>query len=150
MDKMKNIIISGGGTGGHLFPALALGDSLKLKGFNVSYIGSKHGIESEILQNRNENAYFLDIKGIQRAFTINSIINNLIFPIRFIMSYVKSWKIINSLKPSIIIGTGGYASGVPLLVGVSKKITTLIQEQNSFPGITTRKLHSKVNSICIA
>ena len=150
MNNTKNIIISGGGTGGHLFPALALGDSLKSMGYNVKYIGSKYGIESEVLKKRNEHAYFLNIKGIQRSLTIHSIINNLIFPIRFILSYIKSWKIITSLNPCIIIGTGGYASGLPLLVGVAKKITTLIQEQNSFPGITTRKLHLKVNSVCIA
>ena len=87
---------------------------------------------------------------MQRDLSNYSLINNLIFPIRFIISYIKSWKIINELKPKIIIGTGGYSSGLPLLVGVHKNIKTLIQEQNSYPGITTRKLQSKVNAICIS
>ena len=147
--KVKHIIISGGGTGGHLFPAIAIGDSLKSKGHKVSYIGSKFGLEAEILKNL-KSTYLLNIKGIQRTLTIKSIYNNLIFPYRFIISYLKSWIIISSIKPDIIIGTGGYSSGLPLLVGIQKKIKTLIQEQNSFPGITTRKLYNKVDSVCIA
>ena len=86
--KVKHIIISGGGTGGHLFPAIAIGDSLKSKGHKVSYIGSKFGLEAEILKNL-KSTYLLNIKGIQRTLTIKSIYNNLIFPYRFIISYLK-------------------------------------------------------------
>ena len=72
------------------------------------------------------------------------------FPIRFIKSYIQSWILLRDFKPHVVIGTGGYSSGLPLLVAIHRGIKTVIQEQNSFPGITTRYLASRVDQVCIA
>ena len=147
----ENIIfIAGGGTGGHLFPALAIGDELKEEGFDLIYIGSKHGMEKKYFKENNINAELLDIKGIQRNLSFRSILINLYFPIRFIKSYIKSIKLIKKLRPRVIIGTGGYSSGLPILAGIHTKTPTVIQDQNSIPGLITKKLHKKVNLICLA
>ena len=150
MVKSSNIIlIAGGGTGGHLFPALAIGDELSSIGYDVKYIGSKYGIESKILKKLNQDYYLLNIKGIQRTISFKNIINNILFPFRFLNSYILSKIIIKKIKPILVIGTGGYASGVPLIASIKMNIKTLIHEQNLYPGITTRKLSNKVDSVCI-
>jgi len=148
--KINNtILISGGGSGGHLFPALAIGDELCGKGYDIKYIGSQYGIESKILKKMNKEHYLLNIRGIQRTLSFKNIINNFIFPIRFLVSYLITKRILKTLNPIIVIGTGGYASGLPLLASVRMNIKTLIHEQNSYPGLTTRKLSNKVDSVCI-
>ena len=147
--KIPTALIAGGGTGGHLFPALAIGDGLQKIGYDVKYIGSKYGLESRVLPDMNKKYYLLDIKGLQRTLSFKNIISNILFPYKFLKAYNKSNKIIKSLKPSIVIGTGGYASGIPLLVSINMNIKTLIHEQNSYPGLTTRKLSKKVDKVCI-
>jgi len=148
-NKDNTILIAGGGTGGHLFPALAIVRELNKK--NAIYVGSKFGIESKLnILNDFDKKYFLDITGIHRTFSIKSIINNSIFPYKFIKSYFVSRKIIKLHQPKIIIGTGGYCSGLPLLAGIHMGIPTLIQDQNSVPGLITRKLCNKINTICVA
>ena len=151
IDHKKNntILIAGGGSGGHLFPALAIGDELNNQGYDIKYIGSQYGIESKILKKMDKEYYLLNIRGIQRTFSFKNIINNLLFPIRFLFSYLITKKILKKLNPIIVICTGGYASGLPLLASVRMNIKTLIHEQNSYPGLTTRKLSNKVNSVCI-
>ena len=145
----NTILIAGGGTGGHLFPAIAIAE--KLNNYKIIYIGSKKGIESKINSLNNfERKYFLDITGIHRNFSLKSICNNLIFPYRFIKTYIKSRNIIKLHNPKVIIGTGGYCSGLPILAGIHMGIPTLIQDQNSIPGLITRKLCNQVNTICIA
>ena len=146
----KTILIAGGGSGGHLFPAIAIGNSLEKNGYNIKYIGSKFGIESKILPNLNKNYYLLNIKGIHRTISMANIFSNLIFPIRFILSFFISLLILKRNNPCLVIGTGGYASGMPLLASIMLKFKTLIHEQNSFPGITTKKLSSKVDKVCIS
>lgn len=148
--NQNNIFIAGGGTGGHLFPALTIGNYLKKDGMNIIYIGSKHGIENKYFKENNINAKLLDIKGIQRDLSLKSIIKNLYFPIRFIKSYITSRRLIKKFNPKIIIGTGGYSSGLPILAGIHMKIPTMIQDQNSVPGLITKRLSKKVNLICLA
>jgi len=143
------IVIAGGGTGGHLFPAIAIGDELTLLGYTVVYIGSKFGIESKILPRLKNNFYLLNIKGIQRTISFKNIINNIIFPYRFISTFIKSYILLKKLNPKVVIGTGGYASGLPLLAALKLNIRTIIHEQNSYPGITTRKLSNIVDTVCI-
>jgi len=148
--KINNtILIAGGGSGGHLFPAIAIGDELSSKGYNIKYIGSNYGIESKILKRLDKEFYLLNIRGIQRSFSLINIYNNLLFPFRFLLSYLITKKILKNIKPIIVIGTGGYASGIPLLASIRMNIKTLIHEQNSYPGFTTRKLANKVNKVCI-
>ena len=149
MSSNLRMIVSGGGTGGHFFPAQAIFKSLCKRGVKMKYIGSRFGIESNYFNNINE-ATLLNIRGFQRHFTLDSVLKNSLFPYRFIKSYLQSRKIITDYNPHVLIGTGGYSSGLPLLASIHKGIKTVIQEQNSFPGITTRHLSSRVDKICIA
>jgi len=144
------MIVTGGGTGGHFFPAQAIRTALEDKGVEVKYIGSKFGVEATRFPQDCSNTLLLNIRGIQRHISMDSIIKNIIFPFRFLKSYIQSWILLNKFKPHVVIGTGGYSSGLPLLAAIHKGIKTVIQEQNSFPGITTRHLASRVDKICIA
>ncbi len=144
------MIVTGGGTGGHFFPAQAIRKALQNKGVEVKYIGSQFGVESSHYSSKSNNELLLKIHGIQRQISINSIFKNIIFPFRFLKSYIQSWMFLNDFKPHVVIGTGGYSSGLPLLAAIHKGIKTVIQEQNSFPGVTTRHLASRTDRICIA
>ena len=149
--KNKKIaLIAGGGTGGHLYPAITIGQKLEEENIIVKYIGSKYGIEKTMFKALGLDYHLLNITGIQRNLSLRSLYVNLLFPLRFIISYIHSVYLIKALNPSIIIGTGGYSSGLPLIAGVHFKIPTLIQDQNSIPGIITKTLKKKVNKICIA
>ena len=149
MSSNLRMIVSGGGTGGHFFPAQAIFKSLCKRGVEMKYIGSRFGIESNYFNNINE-ATLLNIRGFQRHFTLDSVLKNSLFPYRFIKSYLQSRKIITDYNPHVLIGTGGYSSGLPLLAAIHKGVKTVIQEQNSFPGVTTRKLGKKATKVCIA
>lgn len=142
------IIISGGGTGGHIFPAIAIADALRNSGKEVEilFVGALGRMEMEKVPAAGYNIEGLWISGLQRKLTID----NLSFPFKLISSINKSKQILKKFNPDIVIGVGGYASG-PLLYAAAKKgIPTLIQEQNSFPGITNKILANKVNKICVA
>ena len=145
---MKKIIISGGGTGGHIYPAIAIADAFKKisPDTEILFIGAKGRMEMEKVPAAGYSIEALWISGFQRRLTWK----NFIFPLKVIFSLWKAARIINRFKPDIVIGVGGYASGPTLRMAVRKKIPTLIQEQNSFPGITNRILASKVDRICVA
>ncbi len=149
MPKEKRVLIAGGGTGGHLFPAIAIGNMLKENGIKIQYIGSKYGIEAKILSEKGEAPILLNIKGFYRTLSLSTILDNLIFPFRLIIAYIKSRSTIKSFNPQVVVGTGGYSSGLPLLAAIHMNYKTLIQEQNTNPGFTTQKLAPKVNTICI-
>jgi UDP-N-acetylglucosamine--N-acetylmuramyl-(pentapeptide) pyrophosphoryl-undecaprenol N-acetylglucosamine transferase len=142
------IIISGGGTGGHIFPAVAIADALrqKLDDPEILFIGAKGRMEMEKVPAAGYPIKGLWISGIQRKLTLS----NLSFPFKLISSLVKARRIIRSFNPDVAIGTGGYASGPILRVASRKGIPSLIQEQNSFPGITNRLLSKTVDRICVA
>ena len=149
MSDRLRMIIAGGGTGGHFFPAMAIKDALIKKGVDVKYIGSKHGIEAK-KKYLNKSYMLLNIQGIQRQLTFSSLRKNILFPYRFIQSYFISRRILKDFKPDVVIGTGGYSSGLPLIASINLGITTIIQEQNSYPGITTRYLSKYSNKTFIA
>ena len=144
----KKIIISGGGTGGHIFPAVAIADGLKrrLGNAEILFIGAKGRMEMEKVPAAGYTIEGLWISGIQRKLTLK----NLSFPFKLISSIMKARRIIRRFKPDVAIGTGGYASGPMLRVASRRGIPSLIQEQNSFPGITNRILSRTVNKICVA
>ena len=144
----KKIIISGGGTGGHIFPAVAIADALKrrLDNPDILFIGAKGRMEMEKVPKAGYKIEGLWISGIQRKLTLK----NLSFPFKLISSLMKARKIMKSFIPDVAIGTGGYASGPMLRVASKKGIPSLIQEQNSFPGITNRILSKTVDRICVA
>lgn len=141
-------MISGGGTGGHIYPAIAIANELKRRhaSANFLFVGAKDRMEMEKVPNAGYSIKGLWISGIQRKLTID----NLSFPFKLLSSLWSSLRIVNRFKPDIVIGTGGFASGPILYVAALKKIPTLIQEQNSYPGITNKLLSKKVNSICVA
>lgn len=141
-------IISGGGTGGHIFPAIAIAGAIKSKYPNseLLFIGAKDRMEMEKVPQAGYKIEGLWISGLQRRLTWK----NLLFPLKVIYSTIRARKIIKNFKPDIIIGVGGYASGPTLEAGSRLGYKTIIQEQNSFPGITNRMLGKKVNKICVA
>ncbi len=141
-------ILSGGGTGGHIYPAVAIADELKSRYPDAEFlfVGASDRMEMDKVPQAGYKIKGLWISGIQRRLTLK----NLMFPFKLISSLLKSRKIINNFKPNVVIGTGGFASGPLLKVAVSKGIPSLIQEQNSYPGITNKLLSKKVNTVCVA
>jgi UDP-N-acetylglucosamine--N-acetylmuramyl-(pentapeptide) pyrophosphoryl-undecaprenol N-acetylglucosamine transferase len=145
---MTRIIISGGGTGGHIFPAIAIADALKVHepGMEILFIGAKGRMEMEKVPAAGYPIQGLWISGLQRRVTLK----NLIFPVKVITSLVKADQILAKFKPDAVVGVGGYASGPTLRAAIRRRIPTLIQEQNSYPGITNKLLSKHVNKICVA
>ena len=148
MKQSVNIILSGGGTGGHIYPAIAIANELKAKypEANFLFVGAKDKMEMEKVPEAGYDIKGLWISGIQRQY----ILKNLSFPFKLVSSLSKAYRIIKEFKPDIVIGTGGFASGPTLYVASLQKIKTLIQEQNSYPGITNKLLAKKVDKICVA
>jgi len=142
------IIISGGGTGGHVFPAIAIADALKALRPEAEFlfVGALGRMEMERVPKAGYEIRGLDITGFQRSLSAK----NLSFPLKVLKSLRLSRKIIKKFKPDVAVGVGGYASGPLLQVATKKGIPTLIQEQNSYPGITNRLLARKVSRICVA
>eukprot|EP01137_Pigoraptor_chileana_P012937 Opistho-2@65819 len=151
MKKMNNfpkIIISGGGTGGHIFPAIAIANALKTISpqCEILFVGAVGRMEMEKVPAAGYQIIGLNISGIQRG----SILKNLGLPIKLIGSVRTAMKLIADFKPNAVVGVGGYASG-PLLYAASlKKIPYLIQEQNSYAGITNKFLGKNAAKICVA
>ncbi|MEE4000693.1 undecaprenyldiphospho-muramoylpentapeptide beta-N-acetylglucosaminyltransferase [Tenacibaculum sp. FZY0031] len=148
MKQSINIIISGGGTGGHIYPAIAIANEIKVRypEANILFVGAKDKMEMEKVPQAGYEIKGLWISGIQRELTLK----NLMFPVKLISSLWKAYRIIRKFKPDVAVGTGGFASGPTLLVANRKGIPTLIQEQNSYPGITNRLLGKKTQKICVA
>jgi UDP-N-acetylglucosamine--N-acetylmuramyl-(pentapeptide) pyrophosphoryl-undecaprenol N-acetylglucosamine transferase len=146
--KPYNILISGGGTGGHIYPAIAIANEIKMRypDANFLFVGAKDKMEMEKVPQAGYEIKGLWISGIQRKITLD----NLLFPFKMISSLWKSRRIIKQFKPDVAIGTGGFASGPALIMANIKKVPTLIQEQNSFPGITNKLLSKKTKTVCVA
>ena len=142
------IILSGGGTGGHIYPAITIANELKSRFPDTEFlfVGAKDRMEMQKVPEAGYHIKGLWISGIQRKLTLK----NLIFPFKLMSSLLKARRIIKSFKPNIAIGTGGFASGPLLYVAASNKIPSLIQEQNSYPGITNKLLAKKAQKICVA
>lgn len=142
------IIIAGGGSGGHVFPAIAIANAIKQQEptAEILFVGAKGKIEMEKVPKAGYPIEGLWISGFHRKLTLR----NLMFPIKLLVSLFRAWQIIRKFKPDVVVGVGGYASGPILEVAARKGIATLIQEQNSFPGITNRLLAKKVTRICAA
>ena len=150
MDKKINIIIAGGGTGGHLIPAFALADTFARKKTysKIRFMGSENGIESNLYKTRSEKYYLLKTVGLKRGFGLKELIHNLfIFPYKFIHSSIKAFMIFNKFRPDIVIGTGGYSSAIPLFIALLKGIKIVIQEQNSVPGLVNKIFIKKAEKV---
>jgi UDP-N-acetylglucosamine--N-acetylmuramyl-(pentapeptide) pyrophosphoryl-undecaprenol N-acetylglucosamine transferase len=146
--REHKILISGGGTGGHIFPAIAIADALKKKlpAVDILFVGAKGRMEMEKVPLAGYPIRGLWISGFQRRLTIR----NLMFPFKLLFSLLKAGQIIRGFKPDVVIGVGGYASGPIGQMAARKGIPLVLQEQNSFPGITNKLLAKKASKICVA
>jgi UDP-N-acetylglucosamine--N-acetylmuramyl-(pentapeptide) pyrophosphoryl-undecaprenol N-acetylglucosamine transferase len=144
----KRIIISGGGTGGHIFPAIAIANALKKldPATEILFVGANGRMEMEKVPAAGYKIIGLDIQGIQRK----SIWKNVMFPVKLLGSVRKALQIIKDFKPDAAVGVGGYASGPLLYAAGMKGIPYLIQEQNSYAGVTNKWLGKKARKICVA
>ncbi len=141
-------MISGGGTGGHIYPAISIAQSLQhmLEEVDILFVGAKGKMEMKKVPEAGFPIVGLWISGLQRSLTIK----NLLFPVKVIASLIKAGSLLRNFKPDAVIGVGGYASGPLLFVASSKGVPTIIQEQNSYAGLTNKWLAGKVNKICVA
>ncbi len=142
------VIISGGGTGGHIFPAVSIANEIRKrdKDAQILFVGAEGKMEMEKVPAAGYEIVGLPVAGFQRRITYK----NITFFFKLFASMQKAKSVVKSFKPDVVVGVGGYASGPVLRVASNKKIPTVIQEQNSFPGVTNRILSQKVNKICVA
>ena len=147
---MQNLkfIISGGGTGGHIYPAIAIANELKAQYPDAEFlfVGAKDKMEMQKVPQAGYEIKGLWISGIQRKITLQ----NAMFPIKLLSSLWNSYRIIKKFNPNVVIGTGGFASGAVLKMASLMNIPIVVQEQNSYPGITNKLLAKKASSICVA
>ena len=143
MLQQPKILISGGGTGGHIFPAIAIADALRQKvpGAELLFVGALGRMEMQKVPEAGYAIEGLWISGFQR---------NLSFPFKLVSSLCKAAAIIRRFRPDVVVGVGGYASGPTLKMAARKGIITVLQEQNSLPGVTNRLLAKKAAKICVA
>ncbi|MFV0531490.1 MAG: undecaprenyldiphospho-muramoylpentapeptide beta-N-acetylglucosaminyltransferase [Flavobacteriales bacterium] len=146
--KSHKFIISGGGTGGHIYPAIAIADEIKQREPNAQFlfVGAEDKMEMKKVPAAGYEIEGLWISGLSRKLSLDLIK----FPFKVVSSLWKSRKIIQEFKPDAVIGTGGFASGAVLYTASQKGIPTILQEQNSYPGITNKKLAKKAALICVA
>ena len=146
--RTYKFILSGGGTGGHIYPAIAIANELKSRFPDAEFlfVGAQDKMEMQKVPQAGYPIKGLWIAGLQRRLTLD----NALFPVKLLSSLLKSRQIIKEFKPDVVIGTGGFASGPLLQMANSAGIPTVIQEQNSYPGITNKLLSKKANAICVA
>lgn len=146
--KTLKVLISGGGTGGHVFPAIAIADAIKNKvpDAEIQFVGAKGKIEMEKVPKAGYPIEGLWISGFHRKLTMK----NLLFPLKLMVSMVRAFAIVRRFRPQVAIGVGGFASGPVLRAATKMGVPSLIQEQNSYAGVTNRLLAAKVNKICVA
>ena len=147
MDNYK-FILSGGGTGGHIYPAIAIANELKKRypSAEFLFVGAKDRMEMEKVPQAGYAIEGLWISGLQRKLTLK----NILFPFKLISSLFKARTIVSRFKPNAVIGTGGFASGPLLKIASGRKIPCLLQEQNSYAGVTNKLLKNAVAKICVA
>ena len=150
--KRIRAIISGGGTGGHIFPAVSIAKELKAVNpdTEILFVGAEGKMEMEKVPAEGFRITGLPINGLQRQLNLHNVIANMKLPFKFMGSIRKAGAIIDEFRPDIAIGVGGYASAPLLMAAVRKNIPSLIQEQNGFAGLTNKMLAPRVQKICVA
>jgi UDP-N-acetylglucosamine--N-acetylmuramyl-(pentapeptide) pyrophosphoryl-undecaprenol N-acetylglucosamine transferase len=138
-------IFAGGGTGGHLFPAIAIADELKrlVPDAEILFVGTKDKLEARVVPERGYRFQSIWISGMHRRLALG----NLLLPVKVVVAMIQSIAILKEFRPDIVVGTGGYVSAPVLHAAVLRGIPTIIQEQNSYPGMTTRSLAHKVTEV---
>ena len=150
--KKIRVIISGGGTGGHIFPAVSIANKLKQlnPATEILFVGAEGKMEMEKVPAEGYKIVGLPIVGMQRRMTLKNLMNNITVPFRVLDSVRRARRILKEFKPQVVIGVGGYASAPLLWAATGMKIPAVIQEQNGFAGVTNKMLGSRVQSICVA
>ena len=145
---LKKVIISGGGTGGHIFPAIAIADEIQRRNpdADILFVGAEGKMEMEKVPAAGYKIEGLQIAGFQRKLSLS----NFALPFKIIKSLLKAKKIVKQFQPQVAVGVGGYASGPTLKAATMLKVPSLVQEQNSFPGKTNKLLAKSVQKICVA
>ncbi|WP_417265541.1 undecaprenyldiphospho-muramoylpentapeptide beta-N-acetylglucosaminyltransferase [Brumimicrobium sp.] len=146
--SIERVIISGGGTGGHIFPAIAIANRIKKEypKVDILFIGAEGKMEMKKVPEAGYKIEGLWISGLQRRLTVK----NLTLPFKLLSSLMKARSIIKKFNPDVVIGVGGYASAPTLRIASMLKIPTIVQEQNSFPGKTNKILSKTVTKVCVA
>jgi len=142
------LIISGGGTGGHIFPAIAIANEFRDRhpDAQILFVGAKDKMEMTRIPEAGYKIIGLWISGLQRKFTWS----NFLFPVKLVVSYIRAINIVKKYKPHAVIGTGGYASGPIMMAATRFGIPSVIQEQNSFAGLANKQVANKVSKVCVA
>ncbi len=142
------VIVSGGGTGGHIFPAISIANAVKAiqPDAQILFVGAQGKMEMEKVPAAGYEIVGLPVAGFHRKLTIK----NLAFPFKLMKSLLKARRVIKQFKPDVAVGVGGYASGPVLRIASQSGVPSLLQEQNSFPGVTNRILAKKASKICVA
>ena len=151
-ERPLRILITGGGTGGHVFPAIAIADAVKRMRPDTEFlfVGANGKMEMERVPQAGYQIEGLNIAGFQRGFSLESLRRNLSFPFKLISSALKAKRIVRRFQPDVVVGTGGYASGPVMRAAQQLGIPTIIQEQNSYAGVTNRLLAKRASRICVA
>jgi len=145
--RSPSILFAAGGTGGHLFPALAIAEEIRRTrpDIRIDFVGTKDKIEARVIPEKGYGFHTIWISGFHRRLTVD----NLLFPVKVIVSLVQSFFLMRKLRPNIVLGTGGYVCGPILSVASFMKIPTVVHESNSYPGVTTRMVASRVSKVFI-
>ncbi len=138
------VLFAGGGTGGHVYPALAVAEFMA--GAEMLFVGSQRGIEEGIVRGAGLEYRGLPIEGLHRRLTAE----NLLFPVRLATALAAAWALVRAFRPQVVLGTGGFASAPPVLAAQLRGVPTLLQEQNAYPGVTTRLLARRACEVHIA
>ncbi|UZD21072.1 undecaprenyldiphospho-muramoylpentapeptide beta-N-acetylglucosaminyltransferase [Algoriphagus halophytocola] len=141
-------MISGGGTGGHIYPAIAIANAWREKypSSKILFVGASGKMEMQKVPDAGYKIKGLPVAGLQRSFSLE----NLKFPFKLLSSLMKASKIVSDFRPDVVVGVGGYASGPVLFAAQRKGIPTLVQEQNSYAGLTNKILAKRAKKICVA
>jgi UDP-N-acetylglucosamine--N-acetylmuramyl-(pentapeptide) pyrophosphoryl-undecaprenol N-acetylglucosamine transferase len=142
------LIISGGGTGGHIFPAIAIANEFRDRhpDAKILFVGARNKMEMTRIPEAGYKIIGLWISGLQRRITWS----NLLFPVKLVVSYICAMTIVRKFKPHVVIGTGGYASGPIMMAATRFGIPSVVQEQNSFAGLANKQVAGKVSKVCVA
>ncbi|RMG19707.1 MAG: undecaprenyldiphospho-muramoylpentapeptide beta-N-acetylglucosaminyltransferase [Bacteroidetes bacterium] len=147
----KRFIIAGGGTGGHIFPAVSIANEIRRRyeDAQILFVGAKGGMEMQVVPRHGYDIEAVWISGIHRQLTIRNIVRNLLFPIKLISSLNQGGKIIRRFRPDVVVGVGGYASGPVARVAAKRGIPLVLCEQNAFPGLVNRWLAPLASKILL-
>lgn len=142
------VLFAGGGTGGHLFPAIAIAREMEHidAGCRIEFVGTRYGLESRMKDTLGYPLSLISMRGLPRKISLALIL----FPVRLLISIIQAVNICRRFKPDVVIGTGGYVAGPVIIAAALKSVPRVLQEQNSYPGLVTRRLASKANIVFVA